>query len=715
MSLNRPVSALAAALLFAASAVAGQDVTEAQAREIRTRYPGSWEVQVPEGTVLAAIKQTYSRRLARMTARDLEDTSPYPLWFRAYLRDQLGGLPTAGPYQYPRVAAQILEWMLANPDLRVREPSEQRRLSRTLGAPRVVAVGSNVNVSNLDERNSESFVAVNYADPRLLIAGSNNITGSGRQKQFRSADGGVTWTAGELPLAPGSAFQSDPALSWSTDGTAWAATLGINGAGNQVLVQVFKSTDHGATWSFVSTLSTGNDNDKELMWIDADPASPFRDNIYLAWDVPGGGMRFARSTDGGASFSPPTNLSSDAAIGAHLSTGPSGEVYVAWPDTSSRQLRVRKSTDGGASFGPVRTIATTNDAYEISIPAMCSRKVLIYLAIGVDRSSGPNRGSVYAVWTDRNGAADDPGCAGIASDSNANVYFSASRDGGTTWSPPAIVHTNPPRTDQFNPWMDVDPDDGTIHVAFYDTRDDAGRVRTHLYYVRSEDGGATWVDEIRAATSPTDETATSADSGNQYGDYNGLAAFQGVAHPVWTDRRSGVPSDKEQIFTARIERRALLPPPCPHPPCIDLCLQQPWICGPVDDMRLETIELECALRGCVKFDPIPKNCLVKWNCPGCSPGGLCPPFYNVFLDGLEDVWAVGLFDPAGEPVPFARFDTDQGVVLSFRPDEKLFIDGQIGDYLLVFQMGPNGKPGQRYEIKTRVEASDQQFSPGGPP
>jgi len=83
----------------------------------------------------------------------------------------------------------------------------------------------------------------------------------------------------------------------------------------------------------------------------------------------------------------------------------------------------------------------------------------------VDRSEGPRKGWVYAAWTDRNGTAADPDCAGVASASNANVYYSRSSDGGTTWSPPAVVHTNPANTDQFNQWMDVDPSDGAVYVA----------------------------------------------------------------------------------------------------------------------------------------------------------------------------------------------------------------------------------------------------------
>lgn len=545
-------------LAVAAPLAAQQDtLTRAQVTAFRARYPQQqqWEVQIRSGTRLDSIRRLYDRRLhAIAAATDVEDESQYPLWYRAYLREGLTDLPTSGPYQYPRVAAQLLEWMVAHQDFEVPPPSPPGR-SRAAAPTAVATVGSNINISNVSERHSESFVAVDYNDPRHLVASSNNITGSGRLKQFYSSDGGQSWNTTELPLDDGASFHSDPAVAWAPDGTAWAATLGISGP--SVKVQMYKSTDRGATWSFVATVSTGNNNDKELIWIDTHDTSPHKGNIYVTWDVVGGGMRFARSTDNGVTWSSVTTLSTDRAIGAHLTSGPSGELYVAWPDVGSRQIKIRKSTDGGATFGTVRTIATTNDAYEVSVPAMCGRKVLIYVTIGVDRSGGANNGHVYAVWADRNGAAADPGCGGLTSPSNGNVYFSRSTDGGTTWSPPAVIHSNPSQTDQFNPWMDVDPDNGDIHVVYYDTRDDSDRKKARLYYARSIDGGANWIDETQIATEPTDETASGADMGNQYGDYNGLAVFRRVAHPSWTDRRSGVPGGNEQIFTSRIG----VPPP----------------------------------------------------------------------------------------------------------------------------------------------------------
>jgi hypothetical protein len=58
--------------------------------------------------------------------------------------------------------------------------------------------------------------------------------------------------------------------------------------------------------------------------------------------------------------------------------------------------------------------------------------------------------------------------------------------------------------------------------------------------------------ERLVTTAPTNETCCGADLGNQYGDYQGIAAMDGSIHPTWTDRRSAVASLDEEIFTAAI-------------------------------------------------------------------------------------------------------------------------------------------------------------------
>jgi hypothetical protein len=68
----------------------------------------------------------------------------------------------------------------------------------------------------------------------------------------------------------------------------------------------------------------------------------------------------------------------------------------------------------------------------------------------------------------------------------------------------------------------------------------------------SADDGATWSALQRAATTPSDETAKVAFSGN-YGEYQGLAVAAGVAHPVWTDSRQTATLSEEIYATALVD------------------------------------------------------------------------------------------------------------------------------------------------------------------
>lgn len=557
-----------------AAAQQPQRLTPEQVQALRARYPQEWERKIPEGTRLAAMKAEYDHRLDLIPAKDLEDKSAIPLWFRAYLRDKHPELPTSGPYQYPRWANRLLGWMLMHPDLVTppssgADPADPQKPKKTKGG-KIAAAGPNINVTGdvaplPPERNSESSIAAWNVHPGIMIAAANDITFLA-QRQFYSGDIGLTWNRTQLPMPSGTAFESDPSVAWAVDGTAWSSTIDIDSSGNGK-IDVYKSTDRGATWTFVKTVSTDSNNDKEQMWIDTSGISPYRDNIYVAWDVPGSGMRFARSTDKGATWSSVTTISTASAIGASLTTDIGGHVYVAWQDVASQSLQITKSTDGGATFGSATKIATTTGKFDVGVPAQCVRRALIYPVLAADRSSGPNRGLLYATWTDRSGTSD-PGCT-ITSTSNANVFFSVSQNDSTTWATPVIVHNDPAQTDHFNQWMDVDQNNGAISIIFYSTRDDpvvvppppapaTGRTKTNVYYVASVDGGTTWGDEFAVTTAQSNETAAGADPfGNQYGDYNGLVAIDianAYAHPVWTDRRAGVPSGFEQIFTAQVTR-----------------------------------------------------------------------------------------------------------------------------------------------------------------
>jgi len=153
-------------------------------------------------------------------------------------------------------------------------------------------------------------------------------------------------------------------------------------------------------------------------------------------------------------------------------------------------------------------------------------------------------------------------------------------------------------------------------------------------------------------------------------------------------------------------------PPAASP--LDACRLLGWACTPQPQFTRGSILLACDRPNCIVIDRVPKNCEMKYSCPGCVAGGMCPPVYQMSFEGLRGVWTVGLYDVKGRTVPHDRVPTRTGVVLSFRPSKEQYIKGRIGDYILVFQMGPKGIPGVKYRVRTRLGVSDRPYEPPKP-
>jgi hypothetical protein len=212
--------------------------------------------------------------------------------------------------------------------------------------------------------------------------------------------------------------------------------------------------------------------------------------------------------------------------------GPNGEVYIAWFDYNWPRISIDKSTDGGVSFGADRGVQNTN-GYTSNLNG--GILVFPFPAVDVDITGGPYNGYVYVAYMDY-GATD------------TDILFTRSTNGGDTWSDPVRINDDPQGNgcDQFHPWTFVD-NNGTIHVVFYDRRNDPANLLMDVYLTESTDAGMTWSANQRVTTVSSDPTAGSAKAG-LLGEYIGLTAFDGCTHPVWTDTRLG----NQDVFTASV-------------------------------------------------------------------------------------------------------------------------------------------------------------------
>jgi hypothetical protein len=431
-------------------------------------------------------------------------------------------------------------------------------------ASKTTVVGPNVDVSNEAGPQSETSISINPRNPNEIVGGSNEIFRLPMRGYF-SSDGGQTWGAVDLPLPPNTQnsdvnFGSDPGVAWDGSGNVYYSYIVVFFNQNFHAVTatelaVARSGDGGHTWTstyFGLTTGTSLFNDKPYIGVDTNPASPFFGRVYAAWDRTNNGVSthnnimVSHSSDGGKTFSSPLAVipgsGHKSVIAADPFVGPDGTLYVAWHDVHDNELVVSSSSDGGSTFGPIRVISPTVVSFDINIPPQNTRFALLYPACGADTSTGPNRGNVYCSWMDQTstGATD--------------IFVSSSTDGGVVWSTPLRVSDDPVSAldFHFNQWLSVDPTTGFIHVSWYDTRNDPTHASTDVFYSSSSDAGATFSKNVQVTTAPTNETCCGADLGNQYGDYEGIAAYGGVAHPFWTDRRASIAALDEEVFTATV-------------------------------------------------------------------------------------------------------------------------------------------------------------------
>ncbi len=164
---------------------------------------------------------------------EAKDQIRVPLWLRVLWRHAHPEMvysasdPTGG---YPLVLKEVHEWMTTHQDLRAGPPTKDVLPELDEDAPtRTAGISLEQKISGSPGApRSESDIRVNYWDPTKIIAASNNISGTGTQAQFFSTNGGTTWGQSSLSLQPGDAFHSDPTVDWTSDGTAWSTTIGIN-------------------------------------------------------------------------------------------------------------------------------------------------------------------------------------------------------------------------------------------------------------------------------------------------------------------------------------------------------------------------------------------------------------------------------------------------------------------------------------------------------
>lgn len=263
-------------------------------------------------------------------------------------------------------------------------------------------------------------------------------------------------------------------------------------------IRYSRSADGGASFTPAVPLSGAGEAQVPAI------ATGARGIVLVAWEAEVGTNRhvlFSRSGDGGKSFEPAVHLTpgvGDSRFPA-VATHGAGRVYVAWQDASGtgRRIRLRHSTDGGKTFEPVRP----------PVPHAVGARGP---SIAVDSA-----GAVNLVWQ---GSMKEGG----------GVIFARSADGGVTFSAPRRLA--PGAGERRAPVLATAG--GEIYLAWRDRV--AGR--WEILFSRSADGGQTFSPPLNVSRTTGLANAPAI-----------AASGRGQITVAWQDDRTGTP----QIFVAR--------------------------------------------------------------------------------------------------------------------------------------------------------------------
>jgi hypothetical protein len=466
----------------------------------------------------------------------------------------------------------------------------------------VTSTGPNTNLDCDDPfPNNEPDIEVNPSNPQHMIASSNDF-GTCCDQFYTSFDGGQTWTTGNMSREKPQKIGSDPVTVFDRKhGVAIHASLsfsvqhagGREACDGDVVVSI--SRDGGLVWEIPVLVDDGIGcdlsktqifHDKEWIVTDNNSSSPFYGRTYLTWTAfdsingmyASSPIFESHSDDGGKNWSKPQEISgSNADLCTFQETGPAtecdenqfsvptvgpdGTVYVAFENEQNQaeweapglfddQYLLVKSPNGGQTWSSPTSIVDVEDGSNDYPANVDGRQTLTGYQVRVNSAgnivASPTDGKLYLVFSDnRNGVHNSPNPV-----TNTDVFLMVGTkqpNGSISWTGPTLVDSG--AGDQWFPWVEVDPTNGSIGILYHDR----GASNTALYNTALAEGsppGAFVKTTVSTAPSnPTDSLFFQAGvpgcekCATFHGDYNNVSyGTDGVARMTWTDMRDFVAS-----------------------------------------------------------------------------------------------------------------------------------------------------------------------------
>jgi hypothetical protein len=288
----------------------------------------------------------------------------------------------------------------------------------------------------------------------------------------RSEDGGETWSG---PVRVGDGMPRPDVVHRGMDvqvaasGRRIVAVWQTRGAGHfrGGPMATAISADGGATWSAGPNPAEGGSTQAQGF---IDIAADSEGHFHIVWlDSRGGaqGLRYARSPDGGLSWSKNQTLDPETCecCWNTITTAPGGAIAVLYRDKDPRDMASVCSRDGGRTWAKPARVGE----FDWDIRA-CPH-------VGGGLALAPHGSSLLghaAVWTGRT--------------ARQGIYYLASFDGGATWG-------EPKRLGDSRSWhSDIAVSEGNEVAAAWDARTERGLA---IFMAISRDGGRTWTEPRR--------------------------------------------------------------------------------------------------------------------------------------------------------------------------------------------------------------------------
>jgi hypothetical protein len=310
----------------------------------------------------------------------------------------------------------------------------------------------------------------------------NSVSSNFRQGGWGyTTDGGVHWT---FPgVLENGVFRSDPVTNSNEVGDFFYLSLQSDQNLSFFCDDLWRSTNGGQTWTLLSGEQGGGGGDKEWFTIDKTngPGHGFQYQSDDGINCSGGGVEFQRSTNGGVTWQAPINIPNSPIYGT-LDLDTNGNLFVGGEGNTGFFCERSSNAQVGGQTPTFDRSTAVNMGGQLGFGGINPAGLDGMLFLAIDRSGTGTNNNIYML-----ASVVPPGR------STTDVMFVRSTNGGQSFSAPHRVNDDPVNPNKWH-WFgtfSVAPN-GRLDAVWLDTRNAANNTDSQLFYSYSVDGGVTW-------------------------------------------------------------------------------------------------------------------------------------------------------------------------------------------------------------------------------